>query len=112
MHPSAYKDDDDQAATTQPLRAAPLPATCSDTPPPKARPTPRQLRAEGRTRRATVCHNMVSFLRLSPDCSSHPIWISAWPTIEYVDAVEALMAAEQWRTKCVIQPAGFSARPR
>lgn len=65
------------------------------------------LRAEGRTRKATVNGKSVRFSRLSDGCHVNPTWACVW-TGHYADRMEALKAAERWEERMVIEDYGFT----
>lgn len=70
--------------------------------------TPVQLmRAEGRTRSASVEGRTVRFKRLSPDCKVMPAWMVVW-TQTYASQTEATEAARVWKEKVKIMPTGFT----
>lgn len=64
------------------------------------------MRAEGRTRKATVDGKRVQFQRLSPKCHVYPSWDNVWPG-HYRTAAEAREAAEIYERTGVIERYGF-----
>jgi len=66
----------------------------------------QQLRAERRTRRATISGLIVRFKRLSPGCKVNPIWMTVW-TVRYDSPAEAEVAAHTWEERVEIKKPGF-----
>ncbi len=64
------------------------------------------LRAQGRTRKATVTGRTVQFKRLNPASHLHIDWVPFWK-VHYRNAEEAKAAAEIWEARTEIMERGF-----